>query len=242
MSVFTMPATTAVLIAAAAFALSLGGKRRRMVDLGLGALLAALLTWNSGPQWTALNWNLFLLATPIAMTLLAIRHRRHELMIGAIIVASYGVVMIPDVVLYLLIKGIAPAAVLVIFAGGGVLTLAVALHLTPRIARTAAWALALGAYHCCLRDASMLYAPVLGVTSIAMILSSVAYLRRDLLLLLPLSLPVGLALLRASWAWLSIGSAFALLGTGSWLSWLRIHRPPAISRLRPLTPTGESDP
>ena len=81
---------------------------------------------------------------------------------------------------------------------------------------------------------------IIGVTSIALVLSAVTWMRRDPLLLLPVSIPVGLALLRASWAWLGIGSAFALLGAGSWLSWLRIHRPP--TTIHPLPIASMSEP
>ena len=228
MDVIATPAAAAGAVGIAAFAL--GRTRPRMIDLGLGAALVAVLTTGAESGWNGLRWNPFLLAAPVALVLLAVRHRRHEFALGAVIVAAYAVVMLPEVVLRLLALRLAPAAVLAVVGGGGVLALTVFLPRIQRpLARTAAWGFALGAYHCCLREASALHAPILGVGAVLVALGAVAGIRRDAVVLAPLALPIAGLLRHARLAWLGVGGAFALLGVGAWLSWRRIRRAPPAS-------------
>ena len=192
------------------------------------AAVAAVLTWQAAPAFDALNWLAAGTALALGLGIHAVITRRPAALASALMVAASLAALQPRIIHWQLMSGLSPLIALVAVNGLALLLVAA---LWPRafrpvVIRLALLALTIGVMQAYGREGSELYAPLSAGCGLFALHAAMAWRTRNWFALTPLLLPfllVAPSLIPTHKGWLAVWAAFALLGAGVSLSWVRVR-------------------
>jgi hypothetical protein len=223
--------TPALMLIAYAMAVWRLGTHRSQQDWHWAAAASAalgVLLWGADAHASTFNWSFAGVAITAGVAVRAVLLRQSTLLAKALVIGAAIALLQPVVVRWEIGHDLNPMGSVLAVTGMLVLTVALIWRegMRPAVARLALWLVTLGALTWCGRHApTSLIAALSGALLIAT--HAVTWWRtRDNWAMVPLMLPTVLlmpSLMPENKGWLAVWAAFALLGVGVSLSWLRVR-------------------